>query len=85
MDELIKRKGIVDKIDALKSEPAYQHTNEDWVNGLIMAEETVYCEPSVDAIPVQWMLNYIEENFWARCDVVKMIDAWHSYVKNNNK
>lgn len=83
MDRLIKEKSILDKIEALMNEPEYQHEGEDWVNGLIMSEELIYNEPSIDAIPVQWIMKYIEENFWVRGDVMKLVDAWHAYVKKN--
>lgn len=82
MDRLIKEKSILGKIDAMINEPAYQHAGEDWVNGLIMSQDLIYNEPSVDAIPVSWIMDYLEENFWARCDVLRLVDAWHEYVKN---
>lgn len=44
-----------------------------------------YKTDEADAIPVSWILAYIEENFWVRGDVLKLIDAWHEYVKANGK
>lgn len=54
-------------------------------SGLIAAEEIVDRAPEVDAIPVQWMVDCIKENFWARCDVMKMIDEWHYYISTKRK
>ena len=49
---LIDANGLDRKIVEMTREPAYQHTGEDWLNGLCMAMETVNEAPTVDAVEV---------------------------------
>lgn len=49
---LIDADALDRKIVEMTSEPAYQHTGEDWLNGLCMAMEAVNEAPTVDALPL---------------------------------
>ena len=46
---LIDADALDRKIAEMTREPAYQHTGEDWLNGLCMAMEAINESPTVDA------------------------------------
>jgi hypothetical protein len=52
MARLIDANELDRKIVEMTKEPAYQHTEEDWLNGLCMAMEAVNEAPTVDAVEV---------------------------------
>lgn len=70
MDELISRTALLEEIKGLADD---------------RLQEVLARQPAIDAIPVEWINAYVEDNFWARCDVCKMVEAWHLYVKKNIK
>lgn len=72
MDELISKESVLRALKKIEVEP-----------GISKAECVITDAPAVDAIPVQWMVDVIKDDFWARSDVMKMIDAWHYHVKTN--
>lgn len=45
--DLIERVPTITKIQKIEEEPQYQHEGEDWINGLIQAEEVVRYAPTV--------------------------------------
>lgn len=45
--DLIERVPTITKIQKIEEEPQYQHEGEDWINGLIQAEEIVRYAPTV--------------------------------------
>ena len=47
---LIDADALDRKIVEMTHEPAYQHTGEDWLNGLCMAMEAVNEAPTVEAV-----------------------------------
>lgn len=49
---LIDANKLERKIVEMTREPNYQHTGEDWLNGLAMAMEAVNEAPTVDAVEV---------------------------------
>ena len=46
---LIDADALIKAIEKKEAEPSYQHTDEDWVIGLIMAEELIFEQPTVCA------------------------------------
>lgn len=45
--DLIERVPTITKIQKIEEEPQYQHDGEDWINGLIQAEEVVRYAPTI--------------------------------------
>ena len=45
--DLIERVPTITRIQKIEEEPQYKHDGEDWINGLIQAEEVVRYAPTV--------------------------------------
>ena len=51
MSDLISRKAVLEEIQKIECEPGYQHVGEDWVVGLIIAENIVESAESIESTP----------------------------------
>ncbi len=51
-----------DAISNMREEPEYQHVGEDWKIGLMHAEDMLDEQPTVDAIPTDWLTAKISEH-----------------------
>jgi len=62
---------ISNKLEEIASEPDYQHEGEDWLTGIIIAQQEVDFAPTIDAVPVvrckdckHWATEAIDEDGW---------------------
>lgn len=56
---LIDADKLMAEMKKAEAEPAYQHTGEDWYVGMISAEGFVDEAETVEAIPVNWIEEYL--------------------------
>ena len=60
MKEYIEREALLVKLEQIAREPDYQHEGEDWLNGVIIAQEEVIDAPAADVVERkrgEWTLN----------------------------
>ena len=59
MMDLIERRAAIDVIEHRLAEPAYQHTGEDWYDGMNCAEGELYDLPSAQSEKLYTKAGYI--------------------------
>ena len=65
MKEYIEREYVLERLRKRYNDPNYWHTDEDWRNGLSLAEEIVDETPAADVVEV------------VRCKDCELWDCWH--------
>jgi hypothetical protein len=64
---LIDANALMTKVKRYADEPDYQHTGENWRNGVRAIEYEISIAPTVDAVEVvhgQWIHTEIEDDNW---------------------
>ncbi len=86
MTELIEKEALLEKVQKIQDEPSYQHEGEDWMNGVIKVEEMIYSAPAKEAVPVDFMREYIQRDDMSIHDISvigQMYEAYKEQVKSD--
>lgn len=76
---IVDADALTQKIDEILCEPDYQHTGENWSVGLLIAQNTIDCAPTIKAKPV------VTSKWYTSLDKQKTICTnCHAYFDETN-
>ena len=80
---LIDADAIDKKLDEIKNEPDYQHEDEDWCVGVIIAQNELFDAPTIEAEPVKhgrWENCFEQDGEKAgccsECHAIRFVDPY---------